>query len=90
MSCAALLRISNVACDGLHQPVFSHDLAHEGGAPMITMTPYIAESPGTRLRVESVVPAYARAWKQRPAVVTLSGFSTDNCTGVSASERRHR
>jgi hypothetical protein len=57
---------------------------------MITMTPYIAESHGARLRVESVVSASARAWKQRPAVVTLGGFPTDNCIGVSASERRHR
>ena len=57
---------------------------------MILMTPYIADSHGTRLRVESVVSAFARAWKQRPAVVTLGGFPTDNCIGVSASERRHR
>jgi hypothetical protein len=57
---------------------------------MILMTSYIADSHGTRLRVESVVSAFARAWKQRPAVVTLGGFPTDNCIGVSASERRHR
>jgi hypothetical protein len=58
---------------------------------MIMMTPPSAGFHGTRLRVESVVPAYARAWKQRPAVVILGGFRTDNCTGVSAAlERRHR
>jgi hypothetical protein len=57
---------------------------------MILMTPPSAGIHGTRLRVESVASAYVRAWKQRPAVVTLIGFPTDNCTGVSATERRHR
>jgi hypothetical protein len=57
---------------------------------MIFMTPPSAGIHGTRLRVESVVSAYVRAWKQRPAVVALNGFLTDNYTGVSATERRHR
>ncbi len=56
---------------------------------MITMTNPVATLRGTRLHVESVVPAYARAWKQRPSVVILGGFGTDNSTGVSAEERRH-
>ena len=56
---------------------------------MITMTnTTVAAVHGARLRTESVVPAYARAWKQRPSIVTLGGFGTDNSTGVSAEERR--
>ena len=57
---------------------------------MITMTLPVATVPGAALpRVESVVPTYARAWKQRPSGVILGGFETDNSTGVSAEERRH-
>jgi hypothetical protein len=56
---------------------------------MIQMTQPVTTVRGTRLHAESVVPAYARAWKQRPSVVILGGFGTDNCTGVSAEERRH-
>jgi hypothetical protein len=56
---------------------------------VITMTNPVATLRGIRLHVESVVPAYARAWKQRPSVVILGGFGTDNSTGVSAEERRH-
>jgi hypothetical protein len=56
---------------------------------MITMTNPVATIHGTLPRVESVVSAYARAWKQRPSVVILGGFGTDNSTGVSAEERRH-
>lgn len=60
---------------------------------MITMT-HVAETHGTRLRIEPVVPAaelstYARVWKQRPFVPTLGGFRTDNSTGVSEVEYRH-
>lgn len=66
---------------------------------MITMT-NIAEFHGPRLWVESVVPAagcvaYAHAWKQLPSrralsMVGLVPNTTDNSTGVSAQERRHR
>lgn len=56
---------------------------------MITMT-NIAQVHGPRLRVASVVPAYTRAWKPCPAVVTLGAFGIDNSTGVSAVERRRR
>jgi hypothetical protein len=56
---------------------------------MITMTLPVAAVHGARLRVASVAPAYARAWKQRPSVVIAGGFGTDNSTGVSAEERRH-
>jgi hypothetical protein len=60
---------------------------------MTTMITTIAGIHGTRLRVESVatpaVAMYVRAWKQRPAVITLGGFSTDNSTGVSEVEYRH-
>ncbi len=56
---------------------------------MITMTNPVATLRGIRLHVESVVPAYARAWKQRPSIVTPGAFGTDNSTGVSAEERRH-
>jgi hypothetical protein len=56
---------------------------------MITMTNTdVAAVHGARLRTESVVPAYTRAWKQLPSVLTLSGFGTDNSTGVSAEESR--
>jgi hypothetical protein len=56
---------------------------------MITMTDSVAAIHGALPRVESVVPTYARAWKQRPSGVILGGFGTDNSTGVSAEERRH-
>jgi hypothetical protein len=56
---------------------------------MITMTLPVAAVHGALPRVESVVPTYARAWKQRPSGVILGGFGTDNSTGVSAEERRH-
>ncbi|QYN36844.1 hypothetical protein K1T35_06080 [Pseudonocardia sp. DSM 110487] len=56
---------------------------------MNTMTNPVATIHGALPRVESVVPAYARAWKQRPSGVILGGFGTDNSTGVSAEERRH-
>jgi hypothetical protein len=56
---------------------------------MITMTNPVATVHGAPPRVESVVPTYARAWKQRPSGVILGGFGTDNSTGVSAQERRH-
>jgi hypothetical protein len=56
---------------------------------MITMTLSVATGHGARPRTEAVVPAYARAWKQRPSGVILGGFGTDNSTGVSAEERRH-
>jgi hypothetical protein len=56
---------------------------------MITMTNPVATVHGALSRVESVVPTYERAWKQRPAGVILGGFGTDNSTGVSAEERRH-
>jgi chemotaxis response regulator CheB len=56
---------------------------------MITMTNPVATVHGTLPCVESVVPTYARAWKQRPSGVILGGFGTDNSTGVSAEERRH-
>ncbi|MEN3267119.1 hypothetical protein [Pseudonocardia sp.] len=61
---------------------------------MITMTPNIVEIHGTRLRVGFVMPmagslSYARAWKQRPAVVALGAILTDNSTGVSEVECRH-
>jgi hypothetical protein len=57
---------------------------------MITMTNTdVTAVHGARLRTESVVPSYARAWKQRPSIVTLGGAGTDNSTGVSAQERRH-
>jgi hypothetical protein len=56
---------------------------------MITMTNPVATACGTRLHVGSVVPAFARAWKQRPSVVARGGSGTDNSTGVSAEERRH-
>ena len=56
---------------------------------MITMTNTVATvHGGARLRAQSVVPAFERAWK-RPSVVILGGFGTDNSTGVSAEERRH-
>jgi hypothetical protein len=55
---------------------------------------------GTRLHVEPVapafvLPAYVRTWRQRPSVLVLSGFGmgasiTDNSTGVSEVEYRHR
>jgi hypothetical protein len=61
---------------------------------MITMTTDIAGIRGTRLRSESVappaVPTYVRAWTQRPVVRTLGGFTTDNSTGGSVVECRHR
>lgn len=62
---------------------------------MITMMPNIAGIRGTRVRVEFVVPmagslSYARAWKQRPAVLTHGVIVTDNSTGVSEVECRHR
>ncbi len=78
-----------MSLDGLHQPVIRHELTREGGAQMITMTNTVAAIHGARLHGEPVVPAYARAWKQRPSVATLGGFGTDNSTGVSAEERRH-
>jgi chemotaxis response regulator CheB len=56
---------------------------------MNTMTNPVATIHGTLPCVESVVPTYARAWKQRPAGVILGGFGTDNSTGVSAEERRN-
>jgi hypothetical protein len=56
---------------------------------MIAMTNTVAAIHGALLRLESVVPTYARAWKQRPSGVILGGFGTDNSTGVSAEERRH-
>ena len=56
---------------------------------MITMTNPVAAIQCALPRVESVVPTYARAWKQRPSGVILGGFGTDNSTGVSAEERRH-
>jgi hypothetical protein len=56
---------------------------------VITMTTLVATAPGALPRVESVLPALAHAWKQRPAVVILGGFGTDNSTGVSAEGRRH-
>jgi hypothetical protein len=56
---------------------------------MTTMTNPVATIYGTLPRVESVVPTYARAWKQRPSGVILGGFGADNSTGVSAEERRH-
>jgi hypothetical protein len=56
---------------------------------MVTTTPKSAAIHGTRMP-ESVVVVYARAWKQRPASVVLGGFRTDNSTGVSAVEHRHR
>ena len=56
---------------------------------MITMTLPAATVHGALPRVESVVPTYARAWKQRPSGVILGGFGADNSTGVSAEERRH-
>ena len=56
---------------------------------MITMTNPVATIHGALPRVESVVPTYARAWKQRPSGVILGGFGADNSTGVSAEERRH-
>ena len=56
---------------------------------MITMTNPVATIHGALPRVESVVPTYARAWKQRPSGVILGGFGVDNSTGVSAEERRH-
>jgi hypothetical protein len=56
---------------------------------VITMTNLVAAVHGALPRVESVVPTYARAWKQRPSGVILGGFGTDNSTGVSAEERRH-
>ena len=79
-----------MSLDGPHQPVIRHDLIREGGALMITMTNTVAVLHGARLRAECVVPARARAWKQRPSVVILGGFGTDNSTGVSAEERRLR
>jgi hypothetical protein len=63
---------------------------------MINMTTNIATIHGTRVRVGSVVPSaaelpvYGRAWKQRPGVVVLGRFGTDNCTGVSEVEYRLR
>jgi hypothetical protein len=62
---------------------------------MITMIP-VVPSHGTRLpvagtSVDLAVPAYERAWKQLPQVVTLGGFGIDNSTGASAAlERRRR
>ena len=56
---------------------------------MIMKTLPVTTVGGTRLRVEGMVRPHARAWKQRPSVVLLGGFGTDNCTGVSAEERRH-
>jgi hypothetical protein len=56
---------------------------------MNTMTNAVAAIHGALPRVESVVPTYARAWKQRPSGDILGGFGTDNSTGVSAEERRH-
>jgi hypothetical protein len=55
---------------------------------VVTMT-LISGILGTRMS-EHVAPVYrARAWKQRPAVVSLGGFPTDNSTGVSAARCRH-
>lgn len=56
---------------------------------MIAMTNPVAAVHCAFPRVESVVPTYARAWKQRPSGVILGGFGADNNTGVSAQERRH-
>lgn len=56
---------------------------------MIAMTDLVATVHGALPCVESVVPTYARAWKQRPSGVILGGFGTDNSTGASAEERRH-
>ncbi len=66
---------------------------------MIMMT-NIAEIHGPRPRTESVVPAagwlgYVNAWKQFPSrrafgTAGLVPNTSDNCTGVSAQERRHR
>ena len=56
---------------------------------MNTMPNPVVTVHGALPRVESVVPAYERAWKQRPSGVILGGFGTDNSTGVSAEERRH-
>jgi len=56
---------------------------------MNTMINSVAAVHGALPRMESVVPTYARAWKQRPSGVILGGFGTDNSTGVSAEERRH-
>jgi hypothetical protein len=56
---------------------------------MTLMTNPVATDRGARPRVESVVPTYARAWKQRSSVVIAGGLGTDNSTGVSAEERRH-
>jgi len=77
-----------VSFDGPRQPVIRYDLTREGGAQMI-LTTTVAAVHGTRMRGESVAPAYVRAWKQRPSVITLSGFGADNnSTGVSAEECR--
>jgi hypothetical protein len=73
--------------DGLHQPVLCHDLPAKGVSTVITMT-RIRDLQGTCMS-EHVAPVYARAWKQRPAVVALGGFPTDNSTGVSAARCRH-
>ncbi len=61
---------------------------------MITMTPVIPVH-GTRVpvagtSVDHAVPAYERAWKQRPQVVALGGFGIDNSTGASAAQERRR
>ncbi len=61
---------------------------------MVTMTALV-EIHGTRPRVEFAIPTYACAWKQRPSVpalgiVTSGNRPTDNSTGVSALQSRHR
>lgn len=59
---------------------------------MITMTT-IADVHATQLRVSPAwptCPTYGFSWKQRPSVLALGNSITDNSTGVSAVERRHR
>jgi hypothetical protein len=74
--------------DGLHQPVLCHDQLAKGVSTVITMT-LISPILGTHMS-EHVAPAYrACVWKQRPAIVTLGGFPTDNSTSVSAARCRH-
>ena len=63
------------------------------GVPnVITMTNFSGIA-GTRL-LESVATEqharYARVWKQRPALVAMGAFPTDNSTGVSAVWCRHQ
>jgi hypothetical protein len=56
---------------------------------VITMTS-LRETRGIRLRVESVVPDHAPGWKRCSPVRTFGGRVTDNNTGVSDVECRHR